>query len=95
MMVVHSRKDSVPGRVTVTYSTPSVAACDSLYLVGWFDASGESVYRMERTSGGGWSLTLELELGMEGRYCFRTTGGDWVHDPCARDAFVPGPPNTA
>lgn len=68
-------------KVWVTFSMPGGSCGDSLYLVGWFDEWGESVYRMQRTAEGNWALTLELEPGCEYQYRFRTADGRWLKEP--------------
>jgi 1,4-alpha-glucan branching enzyme len=65
----------------VTFSMPAINDCNCLYLVGKFDEWGESVYRMQRTQNGGWSLTLELEPNFEYEYRYRTDKGLWYADP--------------
>jgi hypothetical protein len=80
------RKDS---KVRVTFTMPAMDGCRCLYLVGWFSEWNESVYRMQRTDMGTWSLTLELEPGCEFQYRFRTNDGTWLNDPSAPPAFHP------
>lgn len=76
--------DDIPGsdgdKVRVTFKMPAIEGCHCLYLVGWFEEWGESVYRMQYTDDGVWSLVLELEPGCEYVYCFRTDEGEWVYD---------------
>ena len=83
MITIHQSANGQNGKVRVTFSMPAMDCRDCLYLVGWFDESDESVYRMERTADGDWSLTLELEPGCEYQYRFRTGDGDWLNDPSA------------
>ena len=83
MITIHRSTKGQNGKVRVTFSMPAIDGGDSLYLVGWFDEWDESVYRMERTAGGYWSLTLELEPGCEYQYRFRTGDGSWLNDPSA------------
>jgi 1,4-alpha-glucan branching enzyme len=71
-------------KVQVTFTMPSMDGCSCLYLVGRFNEWNESVYRMERTDKGTWSLTLELEPGREFQYRFRTNDGAWLNDPASR-----------
>ena len=68
-------------KVRVTFSMPGSSCRGDLYLIGWFDEWDESVYRMQRTAEGNWSLTLELEPDCEYQYCFRTADGRWLQDP--------------
>lgn len=81
MITIHKSTTGKNGKVRVTFSMPSMDCGESLYLVGWFNEWDESVYRMERTADGGWSLTLELEPGCEYQYRFRTPDGRWLNDP--------------
>ncbi len=81
MITVQESAQGENGRVRVTFSMPTVVCGNRLYLVGWFGEWDESVYRMERTADGDWSLTLELEFGSEYHYRFRTEDGQWLEDP--------------
>jgi hypothetical protein len=80
MITIHKNMTSKNGKVWVTFSMPAVNDCECLYLVGWFEESDESVYLMERTADGCWSLMLELEAGCEYQYRFRTLDGTWLKD---------------
>jgi 1,4-alpha-glucan branching enzyme len=68
-------------KVRVTFWTPPIEGCKSLYLVGWFDEWKESAFPMEPREDGGWELTLELDRGCEYLYRFRTEDGIWLRDP--------------
>jgi predicted carbohydrate-binding protein with CBM48 len=81
MITIHNSTASNGSKVRVTFSMPGIDGCDRLYLVGWFSEWDEGVYPMERTLGGGWSLTLELEAGCTYHYRFRTLDGRWLSDP--------------
>lgn len=83
MITIRKTPERNDERVRVTFTMPVMdgCGCQCLYLVGWFDESHESVYRMQRTDDGAWLLTLELELGCDYFYRFRTDGGTWVYDP--------------
>ncbi len=78
---IHKSTLDKNGKVRVTFSMPVIDDCDCLYLVGWFSEWDEGVYPMERTSSGGWSITLELEAGCTYQYRFRTLDGRWLSDP--------------
>ena len=69
---------------------PAIDDCNSLYLVGTFNGSNESVYRMQRSEDGTWSLALELECGREYQYRYRTDKGVWHTDPVS-NSVVPNP----
>jgi 1,4-alpha-glucan branching enzyme len=68
-------------KVLVTFVMPPIDNCACLYLVGKFGDWGESVYRMQRAEDGTWTLALELELGCDLEYRFRTDKGEWYDDP--------------
>ena len=75
-------------KVKVTFKMPSLEGCNCLYLLGRFNNSNESVYRMQRAEDATWSLTLELESGRDYQYRFRTDNGIWHTDPGAK-SYVP------
>ena len=77
-------------RMRVTFAMPAINGCACLYLVGKFDEWNESVYRMQCTDDGAWSLVLELEPGHEYQYRYRTDKGVWYTDPVANEC-VPNP----
>lgn len=81
MIKIHENPASKNGKARVTFSMPAIDACERLYLVGWFSESDETVYPMNRTAGGEWALTLELEMGCTYQYRFRTLDGRWMSDP--------------
>jgi 1,4-alpha-glucan branching enzyme len=76
----------------VTFAMPPINGCDCLYLVGKFDEWNESVYRMQCSDDGTWSLVLELEPGHDYQYRYRTDKGVWVNDPdtntCAQSIYT-------
>lgn len=81
MITIQNCMEGEDEKVRVTFAMPEVTGCGCLYLVGWFSEWGESVYRMQHTDDGMWVLTLELELGCQYHYCFRTNDGAWLYDP--------------
>ncbi len=76
-----TRLEVKKGKMRVQFIMPAIDDCDCLYLVGKFDEWPESVYRMERTEDGTWSLVLELEPGCKYQYRYRTDKGIWYTDP--------------
>ncbi len=86
MITIHTSNTGKTGKVRVTFEMPATDPYDSLYLVGWFNESDETVYRMERMPEGKWSLTLELEPGCEYQYRYRTPDGTWLQDPAPASA---------
>ena len=82
MVTVHKITQRKDGKVRVTFLMPAIEGCACLYLVGKFDEwNHESVYRMQCSEDGTWSLTLELESCHEYQYRFRTLDGRWLSDP--------------
>lgn len=81
MITIQKTLDGRRDKLRVTFTMPGMDSCRCLYLVGWFDESNESVYRMQQADDGAWALTLELEPGCNYVYCFRTDNGTWVRDP--------------
>lgn len=75
-------------KTRVTFAMPAINDCNCLYLVGRFNEWGESVYRMQCTEDGTWSLVLELEPGHEYQYRYRTDKGAWHTDPIANDSVT-------
>lgn len=86
MITIHRSTAGGSGKVRVTFEMPVADHADGLYLVGWFDEWDETVYRMQRTANGKWSLTLELEPGCEYQYRYRTPDGKWLQDSAAAPA---------
>ena len=86
MITIHRSTTGRNGKVRVTFEMPAVEYYDELYLVGWFDEWDETVYPMERTTDGRWTLTLELDPGVEYQYRFRTPDGRWLQDPAPAPA---------
>lgn len=80
------RKD---GKVRVTFAMPAIDGCGCLYLVGRFNDWNESVYRMQCSDDGTWSLTLELEPRRKFQYHYRTSDGTWLDDYSALPARNP------
>jgi len=81
MVTIQKTTKPKDGKVRVTFTMPAMHGCDCLYLVGRFSEWNESVYRMQRTDQGTWSLTLELDPCREFQYRFRTNDGKWLNDP--------------
>ena len=77
-------------RMRVTFTMPTIDDCNCLYLVGKFNECNESVYRMQSTDDGTWSLVLELESGREYQYRYRTDKGVW-HSDLVANGYVPSP----
>jgi 1,4-alpha-glucan branching enzyme len=71
-------------KVRVTFKMPALDGCNCLYLVGKFNDSNESVFRMQRADDGTWFLALELESGRDYQYRYRTDNGIWHTDPVAK-----------
>jgi len=89
MVTIQKSKKRKNSKVWVTFAMPAIDGCSCLYLVGRFNVWNESVYRMQHTEDGTWSLTLELESGREFQYRFRNSDGTWLNDPSAPHALDP------
>jgi 1,4-alpha-glucan branching enzyme len=76
--------------VQVTFTTPAMEGCGSLYLVGDFNDWNATTHPMQHNDDGSWSLTLELESGRDYQFRYRTGDGAWHNDPAA-DAFIANP----
>ncbi len=96
MITIHQTADTAADKIRVTFTMPACQDCrDALYLVGWFGEWNEAVYRMERTSGDTWTLTLELEPGCEYLYRYRTLDGRWLSDPAVPETGTPVEPKNS
>ena len=86
MITIDKSINGENSKARITFSMPASSCNDCLYLVGWFEETEESVYRMERKADGSWSLTLELDRGCTYQYRFRTADGRWLDDASVRVA---------
>lgn len=69
--------------------TPEEAnGADGVYLVGDFNNWSDTSHPMKRLKDGSFSLELELPLGRDCQFRYRTESNDWLNDPEA-DAYVP------
>jgi hypothetical protein len=89
MVTVQKITNRNNGKVSVTFTMTAMEDCGCLYLVGNFSGCNESVYCMNRTEDGAWSLTLELDEGHEYLYRFRTLDGTWLENLGSFFAQVP------
>ena len=96
MITIHQSSDMASDKVRVTFTMPAEKDCrDALYLVGWFGEWNEAVYRMERSAGDLWTLTLELECGCQYLYRYRTLDGTWLSDPAVPQTGTPIEPKNS
>jgi 1,4-alpha-glucan branching enzyme len=61
---------------------------DELYLVGDFNNWSDTSHPMKKMKDGAFSLDIELPLGKDCQFRYRTGGNVWLNDPQA-DAYVP------
>jgi 1,4-alpha-glucan branching enzyme len=94
MVTIHKITKRRQGKARVTFMMPAMPDCGCLYLVGNFDEWPESVYRMNCAEDGTWTLTLELEVGHEYQYRFRTLDGRWLSDASLLPKPSPFPSGT-
>ncbi|MDQ4078234.1 MAG: isoamylase early set domain-containing protein [Chloroflexota bacterium] len=71
----------------VTFTLPNSMWADMIYLVGDFNNWDERSHPMERPRQGGWSLTVDLEVGCSYQFRYLREGTEWMNDPEA-DAYV-------
>lgn len=76
-------------RAQVKFSLPDSIWADTIYLVGDFNDWHTSSHPMRRGREGGWSLTMDLEVGRS--YQFRyLVDGSWMNESQA-DGYVHNP----
>ena len=61
-----------------------------MYLVGDFNNWDNTSHPMKKTKDGGFNLEIDLPLGQDCQFRYRTDGNAWLNDPEA-DAYVPCP----
>jgi len=59
-----------------------------MYLVGDFNQWNEASHPMKKMKNGGFSLEIELPLGQDCQFRYRSGDNVWLNDPEA-DAYVP------
>ncbi|MCL1939581.1 MAG: isoamylase early set domain-containing protein [Desulfovibrionaceae bacterium] len=61
-----------------------------MYLVGDFNKWDDTSNPMKKMKDGGFSLEIELPLGQDSQFRYRSDENVWLNDPEA-DAYVPCP----
>ena len=74
----------------VKFQLSEVAAhgASDMYLVGDFNKWDDTSHPMKKTKNGGFSLEIELPLGQDCQFRYRSGDNVWINDPEA-DAYVP------
>jgi 1,4-alpha-glucan branching enzyme len=74
----------------VTFYTPADFQCETVHLVGDFNAWSETATPMTRLKDGRFKVAVNLDAGGEYAYRFLVDGNEWRNDPEA-DAYSPNP----
>lgn len=77
-------------KVKFCLSPEEAEGANSVCLVGEFNEWQEDAHPMRKTKDGGFSVEVDLPLGLDYQFRYRTDAGVWINDPEA-DAYVPGP----
>lgn len=75
-------------KVKFCISPEEAQGAEELFLVGDFNKWDATSHPMKRHKDGGFSTEIEMPLGQDMRFRYRTGGGAWFNDPEA-DAYVP------
>ena len=89
------KKNSKTGNICrVTFSLPAEATggAQDVRIVGDFNFwdTHDDAYKMTRKKDGEWSISLDLEKGMEYQFRYLIDGKKWEND-WAADKYVPAP----
>ena len=77
-------------KVRFHLSAEEAAGAESAFLVGDFNEWSHTSHPMKKLKDGGFSLEMELPLGLDCQFRYLTGSGDWLNDSGA-DAYVPCP----
>ncbi|MDL2316980.1 isoamylase early set domain-containing protein [Desulfovibrio sp. OttesenSCG-928-A18] len=75
-------------KVKFRMSAEEAQGAESLYLVGDFNSWSDTANPMKKLKDGGFALEIELPLGQDFQFRYRTGENTWLNDPEA-DAYVP------
>jgi 1,4-alpha-glucan branching enzyme len=75
-------------KVRFQLSAQEAPEAESVFLVGDFNDWNNSSHPMKRLKEGGFSLEIELPLGLDCQFRYLTDTGVWLNDTAA-DAYVP------
>jgi len=75
-------------KVKFQLSETEVQGASEMYLVGDFNAWDHTAHPMKKMKDGSFSLEIELPLGQDSQFRYRSGDNIWFNDPEA-DAYVP------
>ena len=75
-------------KVKFRLSPEEAAGASEIFLVGDFNGWSDTSHPMKKLKDGGFSLEIELPLGQDCQFRYRTGDNIWINDPDA-DAYVP------
>jgi 1,4-alpha-glucan branching enzyme len=75
-------------KVRFALTAQEVRDAEGVFLVGDFNDWDRASHPMKRLKDGGFSLEMELPLGLDCQFRYMTDTGVWFNDPAA-DAYVP------
>jgi 1,4-alpha-glucan branching enzyme len=77
-------------KVKFHLSESEAHGASEMYLVGDFNKWDDTSHPMKKMKDGGFSLEIELPLGQDIQFRYRSNENVWLNDPEA-DAYVPCP----
>ena len=75
-------------KVRFQLSSEEALNAQEVFLTGDFNNWNNSSHPMKQLKDGGFSIEIELPLGLDCQFRYLTDKGDWLNDPQA-DAYVP------
>ena len=75
-------------KVKFQLSEGEACGASDMYLVGDFNQWDKTSHPMKKMKGGGFSLEIELPLGQDCQFRYRSGDDVWLNDPEA-DAYIP------
>ena len=77
-------------KVRFHLSEEEASGAEGAFLVGDFNEWNRESHPMKRLKDGGFSIEIELPLGLDCQFRYLTSNGEWLNDSGA-DAYVPCP----
>lgn len=77
-------------KVKFNLSPEDAQGAEQVYLVGDFNNWSDTSHPMKKRKDGAFQLEIELPLGQDCQFRYRTNDNVWLNDPDA-DAYVPCP----
>lgn len=76
--------------VKVTFSLPAAVQGETVFLVGDFNEWNETATPMKKQKDGSFSVTLNLEKGLDFQFRYLVNGTEW-HNDWEADKYLPNP----